>query len=55
MKDLVQNFKWGFVIDECDNLAMDGLRTLVFAMKILTEETLQKFYWEFEEASIDLS
>lgn len=43
MKDLVQQFKRGFVIDECDNLAMDGLRTLVFAMKTLSQESLVKF------------
>lgn len=55
MKDLVQQFKRGFVIDECDNLAMDGLRTLVFAMKTLTQESLAKFQREFEEAGIDLS
>ena len=40
MKDLVQQFKRGFVIDECDNLAMDGLRTLVFAMRSMSDEVL---------------
>ena len=40
MKDLVQQFKRGFVIDECDNRAMDGLRTLVFAMRSMSDEVL---------------
>ena len=43
MKDLVQNFKKGFVIDECDNLAIEGLRTLVFAYKILEKEQFDLF------------
>ncbi len=55
MKDLVPQFKRGFVIDECDNLAMDGLRTLVFAYKTLSPEQLKTFQKEFEDASIDLS
>lgn len=55
MKDLVQQFKRGFVIDECDNLAMDGLWTLVFAMRNMSEEALRNFYKEFEDASVDLA
>jgi hypothetical protein len=34
---------------------MDGLRTLVFAMRSMNEEALRNFYKEFEEASVELA
>jgi len=37
MKNKVPDVKRGFLSDECENLAMEGLRTLVIAQRYLTE------------------
>ena len=36
IKDTVKQIYKGFIIDECDNLALEGLRTLVYSYKVLT-------------------
>lgn len=36
MKEKIPEIKRGFMMDECDNLSIEGLRTLVYAFKILT-------------------
>lgn len=36
MKDKVSETLRGFVLDECEDLSREGLRTLVLAQKLLT-------------------
>lgn len=36
MKKKIPEIKWGFMMDECDNLSIEGLRTLVYAFKLLS-------------------
>ena len=38
MKDKVPETLRGFVLDECEDLSREGLRTLVLAQKYLTEK-----------------
>lgn len=38
MKDKIPEIKRGFMMDECDNLSIEGLRTLVYGFKILKED-----------------
>ena len=38
------------LLEFCENLAMDGLRTLVFAQKVLTEEQANQFLDKLKEA-----
>lgn len=42
------------VQDECENLAREGLRTLVVAQKVLTEEDYNDWKGEFEKATLAL-
>jgi phospholipid-translocating ATPase len=41
MVNIVQDSDW--LEEECSNLARDGLRTLVFGQRILTEQQLSNF------------
>lgn len=41
----------GYIQDECDNLAREGLRTLVITQKELTEEIFNEWNKKYEEAS----
>ena len=44
------------VIDEsCDNLANEGLRTLVISQKMLSEEFYSRWAQQYEEAKADLN
>lgn len=36
MKSRIPEIKRGFMMDECDNLSIEGLRTLVYAFKMIT-------------------
>ena len=38
MATKVKQLYKSFVLDECDNLAREGLRTLVFSEKLLSEK-----------------
>jgi phospholipid-translocating ATPase len=38
------------LLESCENLALDGLRTLVFAQKVLTEAELEKFLSKLRRA-----
>jgi phospholipid-translocating ATPase len=38
MKNKVAEFQKGFIMDECEQMAREGLRTLVITQKCLTEE-----------------
>lgn len=44
MKETVPEVQRGFLLDECENLASNGLRTLVLTQKILNNEEYEK--WE---------
>jgi magnesium-transporting ATPase (P-type) len=39
------------VQEYCEGLAMDGLRTLVIAQKVLTEDQVNNFLYSYQEAS----
>jgi phospholipid-translocating ATPase len=41
----------GYIQDECDNLAREGLRTLVITQKELDESYYQEWHKEYDEAS----
>lgn len=41
MKNKVADFQRGFIMDECEQMACEGLRTLVVTQKYLTEEQYQ--------------
>ena len=36
--------------ESCENLALDGLRTLVFAQKLITKEECEKFMQRLKRA-----
>jgi len=48
MEKIVKESDW--LREECDNLAREGLRTLVFGQKILSEEEWQYFYEDHKAA-----
>jgi phospholipid-translocating ATPase len=39
------------LLEFCEQLALEGLRTLVFAQKVLTEQEYQTFMTAYEQAS----
>ena len=45
MSKIVQNNDW--LDEECGNMAREGLRTLVFGKKTLTEQEYQTFFKRF--------
>lgn len=45
----------GFLLDECENLAREGLRTLVITQKFLPKADYEKWNASFEDASAALS
>ena len=51
MKDKVPETLRGFVLDECEDLSREGLRTLVLAQKYLTEKEFKEWAKQYEEAS----
>lgn len=55
MKNLVPEVKTGFLMDECDDLSREGLRTLVYTYKILTEEAYLIWEKKYNEASVSLN
>ncbi len=54
MKDMVPEVKKGFLLDECDDLSRDGLRTLVFGYKILKPEYYESWKRIYEEAGLNI-
>lgn len=46
MKDIIKSSKKGYLLDECDNLSEEGLRTLVYGYKVLKREEFVE--WEKE-------
>ncbi len=43
MKEAVPEIQRGFLLDECENLASQGLRTLVITQKTLSTEEYEKW------------
>ena len=54
MKDMVSSNQSHFIIEECENLAREGLRTLVFAKKTLSEAEYEHFLLDYKSASTDM-
>lgn len=52
MQSIVQYNDW--LEEECGNLAREGLRTLVVAKKVLTEEQYQEFQSRYHQAKMSL-
>ena len=55
MKNKVPEVQRGFVLDESDNLAREGLRTLIITQKFLTPEQFKSWNKKFEEANTSLN
>lgn len=55
MKDRVPQRQRGFLLDMCETLAAEGLRTLVIAEKYLTEEEFAKWKVQYDEATQSLT
>lgn len=51
MKDKVSQTLRGFVLDQCEDLSREGLRTLVLAQKMLSEKEYNDWKKEYDEAS----
>jgi len=51
MKDRVPQRQRGYLLDMCETLAMEGLRTLVIAEKHLTQEEFHKWKLQYDEAT----
>jgi phospholipid-translocating ATPase len=47
MKNKVAEYQKGFIMDECEQLAREGLRTLVITQKYLSEDQFQKWDQEY--------
>lgn len=54
IKEMVSAQSSGFISEECENLSREGLRTLVFAKKSLSEEEYAQWAENFKEASTSL-
>lgn len=50
MKGKVPEVQRGFLMDECEMLSREGLRTLVISQKYLSEDELRNFKNQYEEA-----
>ncbi|KAM3127182.1 hypothetical protein pb186bvf_020701 [Paramecium bursaria] len=50
MKQFVHETQRGFIDEECENLAREGLRTLVITQKILSEREYQIWKQKYEQA-----
>ncbi len=50
MKDVMMEVKRGFLLDECENLSKEGLRTLVLTQKILNQEEFTKWNEKYVNA-----
>lgn len=50
MKERVPERQRGFLLDTCETLAAEGLRTLVITQKVLTEDEFTRWKAKYEEA-----
>jgi phospholipid-translocating ATPase len=55
IKDLILEQYRAFVLEECETLALDGLRTLVCASRSLTLHEYNAWSKEYEEANCKLA
>lgn len=55
MKNLIPEVKRGFLMDECDSLAKEGLRTLVLTQKRLTPEKYEEWKQDYDNAQTTLN
>ena len=51
MEGLMKQNQKAMLLEFCEQLALEGLRTLVFAQKVLTEQEYQTFMAAYEQAS----
>ena len=51
MKNKIPDRQKVFLLEECESLSSDGLRTLVITQKVLSEKEFQKWYKIYEEAN----
>jgi len=54
LKPKVPEIQRGFLMDECENLAREGLRTLVISQKAVTESEYQKWKAMYQQAATSL-
>jgi hypothetical protein len=50
MEGLMKATQRALLLEFCEQLAMEGLRTLVFAQKVITEEELTLFMDQYNQA-----
>ena len=50
MEGLIKVGQRALLLEFCEQLAMEGLRTLVFAQKVLTDQELEAFMEEYNAA-----
>lgn len=50
LEPIIKSSQKAVLLELCENLAMEGLRTLVFANKLLTEEELVTFMNQYTKA-----
>ena len=54
MKQFIPEVQRGFIDEECENLAREGLRTLVITQKLLRKEEYQRWNRQFIRANEQL-
>ena len=54
MKEKVSIMQAEFVKEECENLAREGLRTLVISKKDISQEQFDKWFQRYEDANATL-
>lgn len=55
MKNMVRPNQRAVIDESCDNLANEGLRTLVISQKLLTEDFFKRWNQKYEAAKADLN
>lgn len=51
MKHFVKEYVRGFIDEECENLAREGLRTLVITQKELTKAEYEEWALKYDQAN----
>lgn len=54
IESMVSSSQRGTLLEFCDTLATDGLRTLAFAQKLLSPQELEQFMNDYQKAQSDL-
>lgn len=55
IKERVPQLQRGFILDECQDMAREGLRTLVFTQKYLTKSLYKQFETQLKDAQTSLT